>query len=159
MSLKIQLSSVDKSLKRRLPMSQDRLIIRIYNDSDAGEVVHLWNECGLITPDNDPMEDIKLKINFQRELFFTGLYNSKIASTLMAGYDGHRGWFNYFGVLPEFQGKGFGKQIANHAAAVLKKMGCPKINLQVRNTNISVIEFYKEIGFTDHDVTSLQMEL
>jgi GNAT superfamily N-acetyltransferase len=140
-------------------MSHYRLHIRIYNDNDSEEIVRLWDKCGLINPGNDPMTDIRLKTDFQRELFFTGLYNSKIAATLMAGYDGHRGWFNYFGVLPEFQRKGFGREMANHAAAVLKKMGCPKINLQVRNTNMHVIGFYKEIGFTDHDVTSLQMKL
>ena len=140
-------------------MSHSPLHIRQYNENDSEEIVRLWDECGLITPGNDPVNDIRLKINFQRDLFFIGLYNSKIAATLMAGYDGHRGWFNYFGVLPEFQGRGFGRELSNHAAAVLKKMGCPKINLQVRNTNVKVIGFYKEIGFNDHDVTSLQMKL
>ena len=140
-------------------MSQNRLQIRIYNKTDAEEVVRLWEKCGLITPGNDPMADIRLKTEFQRELFFIGIHNSIIAATLMAGYDGHRGWFNYFGVLPEFQGKGFGREMSGHAASVLKKMGCPKINIQVRNTNLNVIGFYKEIGFTDHEVISLQMKL
>lgn len=41
----------------------------------------------------------------------------------------------------------------------LRAMGCPKINLQVRNTNIEVIEFYKKIGFKVDDVVSLGKRL
>lgn len=140
-------------------MTRHQLDIRTYRNSDREDVINLWNKCGLTSPGNDPEKDISLKADYQNELFFIGICNSIIAATLMAGYDGHRGWFNYFGVLPEFQGKGLGREMADHAVQVLKKIGCPKINLQVRNTNLQVIGFYREIGFHDHEVTSLQMKL
>ena len=41
----------------------------------------------------------------------------------------------------------------------LRAAGCPKINLQVRNTNDAVIEFYKRIGFKTDDVVSLSKRL
>ena len=37
--------------------------------------------------------------------------NDEIIATAMFGYDGHRGWLNYFAVLPNFQKRGFGKQL------------------------------------------------
>jgi len=103
--------------------------------------------------------DIKLKTAFQRELFFVGTSESVIAATLMAGYDGHRGWIYYFGVLPEFRSKGFGRKMIIHAVDELKTLGCPKINLQVRNRNLQVIDFYKKIGFINHEVQSMQMRI
>ena len=45
------------------------------------------------------------------------------------------------------------------AEARLRAMGCPKINLQVRNTNIEVVEFYKTLGFKRDDVASLGKRL
>ena len=54
----------------------------------------------------------------------------------MGGYDGHRGYIYYLAVLPEFQKKGVGSKILSVVEKKLLKIGCPKINLFVRNTNI-----------------------
>ena len=37
--------------------------------------------------------------------------------------------------------------------------GCPKINLQVRTSNVEVIAFYRRLGFTMDDVVSLGKRL
>jgi len=133
--------------------------IRTFIHGDTEQVVNLWRECGLLFPGNDPYNDIRLKTAFQPELFLVGITGEKIAATLMAGYDGHRGWINYLGVLPEYQGHGYGSKIISYAINLLKTLECPKINLQIRNTNSGVIEFYKKIGFIEHDVSSMQLRL
>jgi len=43
--------------------------------------------------------------------------------------------------------------------ALLKKNGCPKINLQIRANNNDVIKFYQGIGFIDDKVISLGKRL
>ena len=45
------------------------------------------------------------------------------------------------------------------AERLLRDVGCPKINLQVRSTNKAVIEFYRAIGFGVDDVISLGKRL
>jgi ribosomal protein S18 acetylase RimI-like enzyme len=45
------------------------------------------------------------------------------------------------------------------AERLLRELGCPKINLQVRSTNRTVIEFYKAIGFGTDDVISMGKRL
>jgi len=135
------------------------LLIREYNNSDIEGVLQLWKECNLLFPGNDPVKDIELKVAFQPELFLVGVSENEIAATLMAGYDGHRGWLNYLGVLPQYQRQGYASQMIDHAIIILKNLGCPKINLQVRNNNIGVIEFYKKIGFYEHEVVSMQRKL
>lgn len=37
----------------------------------------------------------------------------------------------------------------------LRSAGCPKINLQVRETNQKVIQFYERIGYTRDPVVSM----
>jgi len=122
-------------------------------------VVDLWKKCNLVVPWNDPIEDIQRKVEFQPELFFVGLLDGMVIGSIMAGYEGHRGWINYLAVNPEFQRKGYGRKLVEKAIEELKKLGCPKINLQVRKSNAKVIEFYKHLGFKEDDVTSLGLRL
>jgi len=136
-----------------------KLIIRQYEEKDKDEVIKLWGLCNLLFPGNDPETDIKLKVSFQGELFFVGELDNKIVATLMVGYDGHRGWLNYLGVHPDFQKKGLGSAMVQKAIETLKSMNCPKINLQVRKTNTGVMDFYKKLGFREHEVVSMQLKL
>ena len=69
----------------------------------------------------------------------------------MAGYDGHRGYIYYLAVLQEMQNKGIGSSILSIAEEKLYNLGCPKINLFVRNTNIKVKAFYKTNNYEKQD--------
>jgi ribosomal protein S18 acetylase RimI-like enzyme len=133
--------------------------IRQYESDDEMQVVQLWTACGLVVPWNNPHRDIQRKIGVQPELFLVGCMADKIVATVMAGYDGHRGWINYLSVHPEHQHAGIGKRMMDEAEIRLRATGCPKINLQVRRTNAKVIEFYKKIGYTLDDVVSFGKRL
>jgi len=136
-----------------------QLIIRSFQISDEPDVIDLWHRCNLIVPQNDPKKDIKMKLQVQPELFFVGTISLRIVSTVMTGYDGHRGWIYYLAVDPDFQKKGIGRWMVEKAEMKLRKLGCQKINLQVRNSNKSVIAFYEHIGFGDDDVLGMGKRL
>jgi len=122
-------------------------------------VVDLWRKCDLIVPQNDPVEDIRKKLDFQPELFFVALLNDKVIGSVMVGYEGHRGWLNYLAVLPDHQKRGYGRKLVAKAIDELRKLGCLKVNLQVRGRNISAVDFYKHLGFKEDDVVSLGKRL
>ena len=130
-----------------------------YDQQFQGAVIALWKRCNLVTPQNDPAKDIRKKMDFQPELFFIGLLDGKVIGTIMVGYEGHRGWINYLAVAPEHQRHGYGKKLVQKAIEELKKIGCQKINLQVRRTNKQVVDFYKHLGFKEDDVISLGIRL
>ena len=77
----------------------------------------------------------------------------------MGGYDGHRGWINFLAVHPDFRENGYGHKIMNSVETEFKKMGCLKINLQIRQGNDKVVSFYQKIGFTDDRVISMGKRL
>ncbi len=135
------------------------LEIRAYRESDRDAVEALWRECGLVTPWNDPAKDIHRKLRIQREMFLVGSLHSRLVATVMAGYDGHRGWINYLAVATQYRKRGFGHRLMDEAEAHLRNMGCPKINLQVRSSNIGVVTFYKSIGYSMDDVVSMGKRL
>ncbi len=130
-----------------------------YNPKYQEAVVDLWNKCGLAVPLNDPIEDIQKKLDFQPQLFFIALLDDQLIGSVMVGYEGHRGWLNYLAVSPEHQRHGFGKKLVEKAVDELKKLGCLKVNVQVRRKNASTVEFYKHLGFKDDEVVSLGMRL
>jgi ribosomal protein S18 acetylase RimI-like enzyme len=130
-----------------------------YRSEFQGAVVDLWTECNLLVPQNDPIVDISKKVDFQPELFFVALLDGHVVGSVMAGYEGHRGWLNYLAVLPKYQGQGYGRKLVEKSVAELKKMGCLKVNLEVRKGNSSVIDFYVHLGFKDNPVVGLGKRL
>ena len=69
----------------------DNLEIRSFQQEDEVPLIKLWERCELVVAWNDPSKDISRN----------GNENSLIAS-VMAGYEGHRGWINYLAVDPEY---------------------------------------------------------
>ena len=132
---------------------------RSYRESDKEDVIQLWEECGLVVPWNNPQLDIERKQTVQPELFLIGLVNDEIIATAMVGYEGHRGWVNYLAVKPKFQRQGIGKLIMEEAERRLLKLGCPKLQVQIRNTNDGVIKFYRKLGYLQDEVVNLGKRL
>jgi ribosomal protein S18 acetylase RimI-like enzyme len=135
------------------------MLIRAYADKDEKQVIELWNECGLTRSWNNPQLDIQRKQKVQSEWFFVGEENDAVIATAMFGYDGHRGWVNYLAVSPNHQRKGYANKLMQHGEMILKSVGCPKLNLQIRATNTQVQAFYKSIGYTEDEVVSFGKRL
>lgn len=135
------------------------LDIRPFAPADEAAVIALWARCDLIRPWNDPRKDIARKLQVQPELFLVGARAAEIVASVMAGYEGHRGWINYLAVAPEYQGQGFGRALMDAAETRLRSLGCPKINLLVRDSNTAVIDFYERLGFTRDAVFSFGKRL
>ena len=113
----------------------------------------------MLHPLSDPRRDIQRKLLVAPELFLVGIDDGTLVSTVMAGYEGHRGWINYLAVTPELQRRSYGRQMMAAAESLLRERGCPKINLQVRASNEVVIAFYGTLGFRQDDVISLGKRL
>jgi ribosomal protein S18 acetylase RimI-like enzyme len=133
--------------------------VRNYRNTDKADVIELWQACGLVVPWNNPQRDIERKLRVQSELFLIGFSDGKIIATAMAGYEGHRGWVNYLAVKPDYQMQGVGKLMMEAAERRLLKMGCPKLQVQVRTNNSGVIEFYQKLGYQIDDVVNIGKRL
>lgn len=140
-------------------MRTDSVSVRQYRADDDEHVVALWEQCGLVVPQNDPRRDIELKMCWQPELFLVGEAEGRIVATVMVGYEGHRGWINYLAVSPDMRRRGIGRLMMQEAESRLRELGCPKINLQVRTSNKAVLAFYQKLGYKTDDVVSMGMRL
>ena len=122
--------------------------IRPLTDADVDPVVALWEETGLTRPWNDPREDIRRARAVWPELLLVATDQDALVGTVMAGYDGHRGWLYYLATSPERRGEGLGRRLVEEAESRLLALGCPKVMLMVRAGNDAVLEFYDGLDYT-----------
>lgn len=121
--------------------------IRGYRPADEDTVVALWQAAGLTRPWNDPRRDIARKLTVQPELFLVAEDAAAVVGTVMAGYDGHRGWLYYLATAPDRRGEGIGRALIHEAEQRLLALGCPKVQLMVRPDNTEARAFYERLGY------------
>ncbi|MDF2562393.1 MAG: family acetyltransferase [Microbacterium sp.] len=123
--------------------------VRAFERVDVDAVVALWEEAGLTRPWNDPRRDIERKLAVQPEGFLvaTDPSGSRVIGSVMAGYDGHRGWLYYLATARSHRGRGVARALVREAERRLEAMGCPKVQLMVREENEGVLAFYDALGY------------
>ncbi|MDQ1137353.1 ribosomal protein S18 acetylase RimI-like enzyme [Microbacterium sp. SORGH_AS 1204] len=125
--------------------------IRAFTPADEDPVVALWEEAGLTRPWNDPRADIRRKLTVQPELFLVAVDDGPVIGSVMAGYDGHRGWLYYLATAPSHRGRGVARALVAEAERLLAQMGCPKVQLMVRPDNTGVRGLYDGLGYEPFD--------
>lgn len=129
--------------------------IREFRREDAEAVVGLWEVPGLTRPWNDPRRDIERKLAVQPELFLVAVDPAdRVVGSVMAGYDGHRGWLYYLASDPGHRGQGIGRALVVEAERRLLAYGCPKVQLMVRTENEQAMAFYDRLGYERFEVAT-----
>lgn len=133
------------------------IAITPYTDAlHRSQVVALWKSVfGYDTPHNDPGLSIDKKLEVNDGLLFVAVADTTVVGTIMAGYDGHRGWLYSLAVAPSHRGRGLGSRLVSHAEGELISRGCMKINLQILEGNASVAAFYTALGYAVEKRVSL----
>ena len=134
-------------------------LVRTYSVEDQRAVIDLWDRCGLLRPWNDPVKDIGRKLRVNSDWLLVAIIRNKVVGSVMIGYEGHRGWINYLAVDPSLRRQGIGRRLMEQAEEILRKAGCPKINLQVRSENKQAADFYADLGYLRDDVISFGKRL
>ncbi|MEO0607508.1 MAG: GNAT family acetyltransferase [Pseudomonadota bacterium] len=130
--------------------------IRPYRADDRAEIQALWQG---IFPDGadwnqtDPVIDRKQSV--QPDLFYVACADKHVIGTILAGFDGVRGWVHRLAVHQDYRRRGIAGQLMHRAEAGLKAIGCPKLNLQVRASNAQVVQFYQSLGYAIEERVSL----
>ena len=124
-----------------------RVIERLRND-EIPAAISLWEAAGLAHPWNDSARDIELALGCPTATILAAHDEAgALVGTVMAGFDGHRGWLYSLAVADSQRGKGVGGELVRTAEEWLKGQGAPVIRLMVRADNEGVGAFYKFVGY------------
>ncbi|MDN7676358.1 GNAT family acetyltransferase [Burkholderia oklahomensis] len=142
----------------------DDVAIRPFEHGDTDAVLAVWRDAfpaysDASTPHRDPRRSIALKLATQPKLFFVAIAGGRVAGTVMAGYDGHRGWLYSLAVERGARRLGIGRALLAHAEAALAALGCPKVNLQVLPGNDDACRFYETLGYSAEERISFGKRL
>lgn len=124
------------------------IAIHPYRDAQFADVDALWR---VVFPD-DPHHShaavaIPQKRAVQPDLLLVATQDGAVVGTILAGYDGHRGWLYKLAVAPAARGQGIARALVHAAEAALADLGCTKVNLQVRAGNHAAAVFWTHIGY------------
>jgi ribosomal protein S18 acetylase RimI-like enzyme len=123
-------------------------IISQYTDEHFAGVEALWREAfPNDAPWNRASTAIAEKMRVQPDLMLVALEGLLVVGSVMAGYEGHRGWISRIAVLRAHRHKRIGQALLSEAERRLAALGCIKINLQVLETNSAVVRFYEQAGY------------
>ena len=130
------------------------------NTKHRKQVIELWKTVfGYESAHNAPEVVIDKKLQNTDSLFFIAQKGDKVVGTVMAGYDGHRGWIYSIAVHPDCQRQGIGSDLLLHAQGKLENLGCLKINLQIMEGNEAVQGFYTANGYSVEQRISMGKKL
>ena len=119
---------------------------------EAPAAIALWQAAGLVQLWNDPVADIAAALNCPTATILAAHDEAgTLTGTVMAGYDGHRGWLYYVASDPARRGQGIGAALMKAAEDWLAGQGTRVIRLMVRAENEQVAAFYDGLGYERGD--------
>jgi ribosomal protein S18 acetylase RimI-like enzyme len=126
----------------------DAATVRSFEPRDRSALIALWAEVFPNDPPrNAPASTIDNKLRVQPELLLVSVVNETLVGAVMAGFDGTRGWIHHLAVAPTHRRRGIATSLVAAAEHGLRRLGCPKVNLQVRAENAGVVAFYERHGY------------
>ena len=127
--------------------AQEIMKIREFKRDDYSFVRDLWQIAGLILRPGDELEDVKLKLQRDPDLFLVAEQDGIIVGSVIGGWDGRRGWIYHLAIKPEHQRKGIGLGLIREVEKRLISKGAKKVNAQVYKWNQQSSKFFKAIGY------------
>ena len=124
------------------------IAIAAYADEDFAGVDQLWRDAFADdAPRNTAAIAVPQKLAYQPELFLVARDRDHVVGSVMAGYDGHRGWISRVAVLASHRKQGIARALMREVERRLADLGAPKVNLQVVTSNAAVVPFYERLGY------------
>lgn len=136
------------------------LSTRPYKATDRSAYLELMATAfGVPAAHNDPAQTLDRVLAIPSSVVVVAETNHRLVGAATGGYDGCRGWLYSVAVFPNSRRLGIGRRLVEAVEDALAGQGCPKINLQVRAENATVVAFYEAIGYQVEERVSLGKRL
>ena len=134
--------------------------VEAYRDAHFEGVRSLWLEAFPDDPPHNRAEvAIPAKLAVQPDLLLVAVDGDVVVGTAVAGYDGHRGWLYSVAVRQTHRRTGIATLLIADAEQRLARLGCTKVNLQVRAENAAVAALYRSLGYEIEERVSMGKRL
>ncbi len=134
-----------KSGTRQAHMHIDLMHIEEYDD-----LIALWDRCGLPYEKDgrDSLEQIEKQIFDDHVVILTMKTDEEqLVGSVIASYDGRKGWINRLAVDPEFRGRRLATRLLERAETMLAEMGARVIGALIEDLNYPSMAAFRYAGY------------
>jgi len=134
------------------------IVIREIRASDGDSLRALWTSVGFRSIGDDDRSLARF-VRRNPDLALVATEGSRIVGSALGGWDGRRGWIYHVATAEGHRRQGIATKLVARIEAGLGDLGCPKINVIVRDENDDGRGFWKARGYAVHTATQYGKEL
>ncbi len=126
--------------------------IRTLTIGDYDELLALWRDADLPCRPNgrDSKSSMKYQMEHDPELFLGAFQDDRMVGSVIATFEGRKGWINRLAVAPRNRRKGVAKVLVERAELALREHGAKVIAALVERENSPSLALFQECGYKVH---------
>ncbi len=106
-----------------------------------------WLACGIRIRPGDDDRSLAAFAARNEGLFLLAEENGHLVGSILAGFDGRRGWLYHAATHPDERRRGIARTLVTLVEERLRALGCRKVNLIVWEENAHAMRFWEAIGY------------
>lgn len=126
--------------------SRPAVVIRDIRAVDGEGLRELWREVGFRSIGDDDRSLARLARR-NPGLVLVAAEGSRIVGSALGAWDGRRGWLYHVATAETHRRQGIATRLVDKVEAGLRDLGCPKVNVMVRDENAGGREFWSARGY------------
>ena len=136
--------------------------IRLLREADLPAALELWRQTPGIgmSRTSDHLPELAAFLLRNPTTSFALCEGEELTGTILAGYDGRRGFIYHLAIHQDRQRGGFGRRLLDAACEALRVVGARKVHLFVLKENEDACAFYRRLGWIERrDIQVFTLEL
>jgi ribosomal protein S18 acetylase RimI-like enzyme len=140
------------------PPAPPPVAVREYRAGDGDRLRALWHEVGFRSLGDD---DASLRVFAQRNpgTFRVAVQGATVVGSAMGAWDGRRGWIYHVATAANHRRDGLATRLVRQIEERLRALGCPKVNVIVRDGNGDGAAFWEALGYAATAARQMGREL
>ena len=115
---------------------------------DLEAVLCLWGQMeGVGLNESDTPDQIRAYLDRNPGLSLITRDGTRLIGAVLCGHDGRRGYLHHLAVVPEYRGRGLGRQMVESCLAALRAVGILKCNIFLYADNEPGEQFWNRCGW------------
>jgi putative acetyltransferase len=116
---------------------------------DLEAVLDLWGQTeGVGLNESDTPKQLRAFLDRNSGLSVIARDGPRLIGAVLCGHDGRRGYLHHLAVLPNYRGRGLGRQMAETCLAALGALGILKCNIFLYADNEPGERFWRQCGWS-----------
>lgn len=128
------------------PSSKQAVVIRELRAVDGDALRALWADVGFRGLGDDDRSLARLARR-NPGLVLVAAQGSRVVGSALGAWDGRRGWIYHVATAPSHRRKGIATRLIDQIEAGLAALGCPKVNVMVRDDSDGGADFWAGRGY------------